>query len=96
MIMKIFELRPVENLKDGDNPLDPGYDKSFGFIVRAETEAEARKIASENAGDENRGEFLRIKIANTKTPWLDEKYSTCIELTSEGEAGLIMGDFAYA
>ena len=55
--MKIFELRPVENLKNNDNPWKPWYNKSFGFIVRAETEAEARKYADENAGDENRGEF---------------------------------------
>ena len=96
LIMKIFELRPVENLKDNDNPWEPWYDKSFGFIVRAENEAEARKIANENAGDENRGEFLNSKTANTKTPWLDEKYSTCIELVGDGDAGMIMQDFARA
>ena len=94
--MKIFELRPVENLKVGDNPWEPWYDKSFGFIVRAETETETRKIANENAGDENRGEFLNGKIANTKTPWLDKKYSTCVELTGEGEAEMIMEYFARA
>ncbi len=84
--MKIFELRPAKKLKDNDNPWNPWFDKSFGFIVRAETEDEARKIAHENAGDENQGE----------TPWLDSKYSTCIELTSDGKAGLIMNDFARA
>ena len=94
--MKIFELRPIENLKDGDNPWEPWYDKIFGFIVRAETEAEARKIANENAGYENIGESLSNKTANTKEPWLDEKYSTCIELTGSGEAGMIMEDFARA
>ena len=90
--MKLFELRPIENLKDGDNPWEPWYDKSFGFIVRAYTEAEARKIANENAGDENRVEFY--KTANTKTPWLYGKYSTCIELRGDGEVGMIMRDFA--
>ncbi len=59
-------------------------------------EKEAREIANENAGDENRGEFLREKTANTKTPWLDEKYSTCIEISGNGEKGLIMQDFARA
>ena len=85
--MKIFELRPVFIFKENDNPWKPWYDKSFGFIVRAETEAEARKYADENAGNENSG---------TKTPWLDEKYSTCVELNSNGEAGMIMKDFASA
>ena len=40
--------------------------------------------------------FLNSKTANTKTPWLDENYSTCIELTGDGEAGMIMEDFARA
>ena len=94
--MKIFELRPVENLKNNDNPWEPWFDKSFGFIVKAETEAEARKYAGENAGGENRGEFLSTKTANTTNPWIDEKYSTCVELNGDGEAGMIMQDFARA
>ena len=94
--MKVYELIPVENLPLNDNPWEPWYDKNFGFIIRGENEKEAREIANENAGDENRGEFLREKTANTKTPWLDEKYSTCIEISGNGEKGLIMQDFARA
>jgi hypothetical protein len=94
--MKIFELRPVKNPRDNDNPWYPWYDKIFGFIIKAETEAEARNIANENAGNENNGTFLGYKIANTNTPWLDSKYSTCIELTNDGKAGIIMQDFAQA
>ncbi len=83
-------------LKEGDNPWDPWYDKCFGFIVRAESEAEARAIANSNAWEENSGEFLGVEIAKTRTPWLDENYSTCIELTADGEAGIIMQDIASA
>ena len=96
VILKVYELRPVENLPNNDNPWDPWYDKNFGFIIRAENEKEAREIANENAGDENRGEFLNSKTSDTKTPWLDEKYSTCVEISSNGEKGLIMQDFARA
>jgi hypothetical protein len=94
--MKIYELRPADNLPINDNPWEPWYDKNFGFIIRADNEKEAREIANQNAGEENRGVFFNEKIANTNTPWLDEKYSTCIEILNEGEKGLIMQDFARA
>lgn len=91
--MKLWILRPVENLPIGDNPWEPWYDKCFCFVVRSETEEEARKLAHENAGDENRGEFQGEKIADTKSPWLDAKYSTCVELTAEGDTGVVLSDF---
>ncbi len=90
--MKLWILRPIE--KKGDNPWNPWYNKAFGFVVRAATEEKARAIAHGEAGDENRGEFLSEKIANTKGPWLDAKYSTCEILTDKGDEGLIMQDFA--
>lgn len=85
--MKLFILRPVEGLDAADNPWSPWYDKCFGFIIRAETEAEARKIAHENGYDEN---------MYSCSPWLNKKYSTCTELTNYGEAGIIMLDVASA
>jgi hypothetical protein len=92
--MKLWILRPIE--KDGDNPWNPWYDKAFGFVVRAETEEDARAMANADAGDENRGEFMGSKIADTKTPWLDPKYSTCEPLTADGSAGVMMQDFKSA
>lgn len=94
--MKVFILRPKNELPVNDNPWEPWYDKSFGFIVRANSEQEARKLADAEAGDENRGEFLNRQIAKTKNPWLDENYTTCEELTGNGEEGVIMKDFASA
>jgi hypothetical protein len=79
-----------------DNPWEPWYDKAFGFVVVAKDEADARKFADADAGDENRGEFLDEKIANTKNPWLDEKYTTCQELSANGKEGVIMKDFSSA
>ena len=70
--------------------------EGIGFVVRAETEAEARQFAHGKAGDENRGEFVQRKIANTHEPWLDAKYSTCIELLPDGEAGVVIRDFNAA
>ena len=94
--MKLWLLEAKANLPTDDNPWEPWYDKSFGFVVRVETEAEAREIAHENAGDENRGEFLSRETAKTKQPWKNREYSTCVELTSEGDRGLVLMDFRAA
>ena len=97
--MKLWLLRPVFRFDENDNPWKPWkpwYDKSFGFVVRAETEAEARELAHDGAGDENRGEFLSTKTANTNQPWKEAKYSICTELLPDGEAGVVMQDFCEA
>ena len=92
--MTIWLLRPVDGLVVGDYPWSPWYDKAFGFVVRAETEVEARQFAHDNAGDENSGMFLGKQTAATRQPWLDPKYSTCVKLTADGEPGVILRDFA--
>ena len=94
--MKLWLLRPVDDLRENDNPWEPWYYKVFGFVVRAENEEDARNFAHEEAGDENRGEFLSEKTTNTKSPWLDAKYSTCIELLPDGDAGIVLRDVRAA
>ena len=100
--MQLWILAPRDEIVDRDNPEDlddpwnPWYDKAFGFVVRAKTEAEARELAHSQAGDENRGEFSGTKIANTKTPWLDDKYSSCSILETTGEPGIVIKDFHAA
>lgn len=79
--MKLWILRPVD---DEASPWTPWYDRAFGFIVRAETEAVARQIASFKAGNEK------------PAAWLDESLSSCEELTADGEPGLILRDFSAA
>ena len=88
--MKLWLLRPVENLPEGDDPWEPWYDKAFGFVVRAETEDGARSLAQANAGDEKRNR------RSSRQPWLDAKYSTCAELTAEGAAEMVIRDIQYA
>lgn len=94
--MKLYLLEPVEYLHEGDDPWDPWFDKVFGFVVRADTEENARRLANEQAGDENRGEFMNQTIAQTKTPWLEEKYSTCVEINSYGKEEVILRDLRSA
>jgi hypothetical protein len=92
--MKLWLLRPIHI--ENDDPWEPWYNKAFGFVVRAETEDAARQFAHSEAGDENRGEFSMHKTSDTKTPWLDPKYSTCLELFADGDAGIVIRDFAAA
>lgn len=89
--MKLWILRPVESLSDSESPWEPWYDKAFGFVVLAADEKEARRLADKEAGDENRD-----NDCNTIHPWLESKYSTCIELLVEGEPRVIIRDFASA
>lgn len=86
--MKLWLLTANEELPKDDNPWEPWWDKTFGFVVRAETEEDAREIAAENGSDEVRD--------SGKQSWLEPKYSTCIELTASGEQGVILEDHRLA
>lgn len=88
--MTLYLLKPIET--GIVNPWLPWYDKAFGFVVRAESEVEAREIADKHAGDENTGaDWLQ-----TEHPWLSPVLSSCHILTSDGPAGMILRDFASA
>ena len=87
----LWLLQPKNNLKKDDNPWDPWFDKCFGFVIRAKDEKSAREFADANAGEENRGGFLR-KRAITIHPWLDANYTICAQLIAEGKEGIIIKD----
>ncbi len=61
------------------------WDTVQGFVVAANDETEARKIAAEHVGSE---EYFNGHI----NPWLDDKLTTCAPL-SRDEPGLILRDF---
>lgn len=69
--MKLWILKPVENLAYDDDPWENPYDKCHGFVIRATTEKEAREIASKEGGDERR-------------TWLNYDKSTCKIISIEG------------
>ena len=91
---KLWLLRPEDCLPE-DDPWEPWYDKAFGFVVRAETEEEARKLANKEGGGET-GPVSNKVYREGGNPWLDEKYSTCVVLYSYGEKGVVIRDFAAA
>lgn len=86
--MKLYLLKPIENLEI--DFWDPWYDKAFGFVVRAETEFEARNIANDNCGDEDRT-FLE-----GNSPWLSAEFSKCTELSADGKSEMILRDLHSA
>jgi len=96
---KLWLLSPRKDLPPRDkdkNPWWPPQDKAHGFVVRAKTESDARKIAVETT--ETYGSvcgFSEIDLYGYegKTAWLSEEFSTCVELTGDGQSGVIMYDF---
>lgn len=62
------------------NEHDPIYDSFDGHVIRAETEARAREMANQKAGDEGR-------------IWLDPDKVQCTELTVDGPEGFQLSDF---
>lgn len=83
--MKLWILLPVLGLPHGDNPWEIWYDKSDGFIVRAATPEQAREIA------QNASKFEHDQSpARHRQPWMDPRYSTCTELTQDGNPGVVM------
>jgi len=77
----IWELRPIN--EDAGHWV-PWYDKSFGFVVIADSEGEARRRAAEYPGDEG------------AAVWLDSTETTCEEIDGDDEARVVISDFRAA
>ena len=82
--MKLWLLEAIED----SGPWDKWYDKAFSFVVRANTEEEARALASGNCGDEY--------YASEGMAWKSPKYSTCTQLLAKGKAEVVIRNFAAA
>lgn len=110
--MKLFRLRPnpSRDLKvNGEgNTRDPfsGYDIKIGFVIRAESEEEARKMAEENAGDEVyatygkwlNGDTVRKELEEDEFVhydgiWTNENLVECIELTEDEEEEIVLSSY---
>jgi len=88
-MMKIWILRPILTSGVQDTPWEGVYDMNFGFIIRAETEEQARIAAQSNASDEAYS-FSSREVINC---WMNPIQSTCIELSYDGPMEIIMRDF---
>jgi hypothetical protein len=84
---KLWILSPRDDLAGGDDPWKPWFDKCFGIIVEARTEANARQVAHANCTCKDQTILRDLGV------YLDPKYTTCRELTPIGEERLIMAEF---
>ena len=57
------------------------WDMNYGFVIRAETEGEARTMAETQRSAEQKG------------VWLSSEYTVCEELVADGLPGVILADF---
>ena len=94
MATKLYLLKSRTDLASNKNPWEPWYDCTFQMVVRAHDETEARKIAGEYGGEEVRQ--AKSKRINPDDVWGSDKYSTCEELTADGEPDLIISYTAEA
>jgi len=109
--MKLFHLRPNpgRDLKENSegNARDPftGYDIRTGFVIRAESEEQVRKIAEENAGDEiysshdnwldedtSREDLEEDEFVYYDGIWTNENLVECIEI-DDGEEEIVLSSY---
>lgn len=104
--MKLWLLKVKYTDASNNQPLSeawvPPWDKTFGFVIRAETEEEAREIAQANGGGETEdaskwalinGSFQKKPAPEAcKDVWLKPEYTSCTELLSDGPAGVVLAD----
>jgi hypothetical protein len=82
MAKSLWILRPVDT---NSAPWSSQYDMAFGFVIRAESEERARALLTHmETGDE---------VVGQRDAWTNPAFSTCVELTQDGEDGIIMRDF---
>ena len=92
--MQLWILRPrFDVLERPAHPWTPPWGKTMGALVRAEGEAEARRLAQNKAGNEGEGIYQRFGLIEDEVAenvWLAPEWTTCDVLTAAGEPGAIL------
>jgi len=92
--MLLWLLRPRDDvLVREKHPWAVPYDKTWGVLVRAASEADARRLAQMKAGLEGQGTYRRFggdedEIASDV--WVDHAWTSCDKLEAAGEPGVIL------
>ena len=85
-MIRLCVLLPLANLPKTKNPWRRPGAKVYGFVVRAYSHKEARRLAHEHAGVERSGET---------SPWLDSNYTSCVWLKVGWDAEVVMQGVTY-
>lgn len=90
--MKLWILRPIDDMVNRPGTEHPiwSWDCAYGFVVRAESEITARQAIVEAR---NKDDWRVMAGDEREAVWLDPKLTSCVELTTEGEPGILMRDF---
>jgi hypothetical protein len=92
--MKLWLLRPRADLLAREaHPWEPWFEKVFGLVIRAGTEAAARALARSQAGQEGLGIYRQFGLEEDEVAaevWLDSAWTSCDELKPDGEAGVLV------
>lgn len=81
--MKLWLLERRDDRPNEADPWTPQWDTVTGVVVRAKTELHARSLADRCGANENR---YGIR------PWLLDQYTSCTELTLDGEPAIVLID----
>ena len=95
--MELYLLEPKDKYKNDEvdnkeNPWSPWYDKTFGFVIAAESEKEARKIADKR----NHKWYSSHGSKHYEGLWLDDNYAKCINLKNINDKGIVLSDERWA
>ena len=88
--MALWLLKTRDDLEKGNDPWEPWYDKTFGMVIRGDSEKEIREIAQNKC---QHGDESREGVGN---PWLKKEYSVCTKLLGKGNKEVILEDFQAA
>jgi hypothetical protein len=92
--MQLWILRPQPDVLEREaHPWTPPFDKTLGVLVRADSEVGARQLAQTKAGYEGQGVYLRLGLVEDEMAedvWLKPDWTSCDELTREGDSEVIM------
>jgi hypothetical protein len=94
--VKLWLLRPrADVLAREVHPWEPPFEKVFGLVIRAATEAAARALAQSQAGQEGLGIYRQFGLEEDEAAanvWIDSAWTSCDELEPGGEAGVVLVD----
>lgn len=93
--MKLWLLLPKKEFKNfGDTKSPwPFYDSCHGMLIRAETEADARRMAVTPQPDNQIPDGKKHYGDEGDAVWLSNEFSDCTDVSGDGPAGIIMSDF---